>query len=163
MIMKVTVKGADQARQALKKKIDEFITDKTVLVGIHEDAGVHKDAKKGEPIHNALLGAILDQGTDDGNIPARPWLKPGVASGNEEYKSIIERVIADGENPENALELIGVVAVGKVQQFMTELKTPPNSPITIKRKKSSNPLIDTGNLRQSVTSSITSEKIEEGI
>lgn len=161
MIMKVTVKGADKARDEISKAIKKFITDKTVLVGIHEDAGAHQG--KGEPISNAFLGAILDQGSDDGNIPARPWLAPGVASGNKEYQAIILQTVEDGGSLDEALEKIGVVAVGKTQQFMTKLKTPANSPITIKRKGSSNPLIDTGNLRQSVTSSVTSEKPKEGI
>ena len=38
-----------------------------------------------------------------------------------------------------------------VQRTIRNLSDPPNSPITIHNKKSSNPLIDTGRLRQSVT------------
>ncbi|QDP56528.1 MAG: hypothetical protein Tp118SUR00d2C21406351_34 [Prokaryotic dsDNA virus sp.] len=97
------------------------------------------------------------------SIPARPWLNPGVASGDEEYLKIIERVIASGEPLDKALEQIGVVAVGMVQKYMTDLKTPPNAPSTIKAKGSSNPLIDSGALRQSVTYKVTSTKPTEGL
>ena len=97
------------------------------------------------------------------SIPARPWLNPGVASGDEEYLKIIERVIAAGEPLDKALEQIGVVAVGMVQKYMTDLKTPPNAPSTIKAKGSSNPLIDSGALRQSVTYKVTSTKPTEGL
>jgi hypothetical protein len=97
------------------------------------------------------------------SIPARPWLNPGVASGNVEYLSIIEKTLAKGEPIENALNKVGIVAVGKVQKYMTELRTPPNAASTIKAKGSSNPLIDSGALRQSVTYKITPDKPTEGM
>jgi len=85
------------------------------------------------------------------NIPARPWLVPGVQSGNVEYLKIISDGIADGKTPDELLNTLGVVAVAKVQKYMNDLKTPPNAPSTIAKKGSSNPLIDTGALKQSVT------------
>lgn len=97
------------------------------------------------------------------NIPARPWLAPGVASGNEVYVKIIERELADGGTAESALEKVGVAAVGKVQKYMTDLKNPPNAPSTIRKKGSSNPLIDSGALRSSVTYKVTSETMTEGL
>ena len=97
------------------------------------------------------------------NIPARPWLNPGVNAGNEEYLKIIERALDNGETLNTALERVGVVAVGMVQKYMTELKTPPNAPSTIKAKGSSNPLIDSGALRQSVTFKVSSTKPTEGL
>ena len=97
------------------------------------------------------------------NIPARPWLNPGVNSGNEEYLKIIERTLEAGETLDKALERVGVVAVGMVQKYMTDLKSPANAPSTIKAKGSSNPLIDSGALRQSVTFKITKSKPTEGL
>ena len=97
------------------------------------------------------------------NIPARPWLNPGVDSGTEEYLKIIERALEAGEPLDKTLHQIGVVATGMVQKYMTELRTPPNAPSTIKAKGSSNPLIDSGALRQSVTYKITSTKPTEGL
>lgn len=97
------------------------------------------------------------------NIPARPWLNPGVDSGTEEYLKIIERALEAGEPLDKALHQIGVVATGMVQKYMTELRTPPNAASTIKAKGSSNPLIDSGALRASVTYKITSTKPTEGL
>ena len=96
-------------------------------------------------------------------IPARPWLKPGVDAGNLEYVNIIEKGAASGEPIDMTLNRVGVVAVSEVQKYMTELRTPPNAPSTIKKKGSSNPLIDSGALRQSVTYKITSTKPTEGL
>ena len=152
-MINVTIHGTQQAQEALKKQIKKLMTDKTVLVGIHESSGEHDGG-----ISNAQLGAALHFGT--GNIPARPWLDAGVQSGNAEYAEIIAE---NGDDLESALELIGVVAVGRTQEYMTNLSTPENALSTIKKKGSSNPLIDTGNLRQSVTYSTTNIKPEEGI
>tara|TARA_R110000772_G_scaffold24212_12_gene64170 strand:- start:5220 stop:5696 length:477 start_codon:yes stop_codon:yes gene_type:complete len=158
-MIKTTVTGAGNAKDAIEKALKEFMTDKYVTVGIHEDAGQHED----DGITNAQLGATMEFGTDNGNIPARPWLRPGVESGNEEYLNIITDSIESGEPLEKALEIVGVVAVAKAQQYMIDLKSPANAPQTIARKGSSNPLIDTGSLKSSVTHKVTSEKPTEGI
>ena len=152
-MINVTVHGIQQAQEALKKQIEKVMSDKTVLVGIHDSAGEHEGG-----ISNAQLGAVLHFGND--HIPARPWLDVGVQQGNKEYSEIIED---NADDLDRAMEQIGVVAVGRVQEYMNELKTPPNAASTIKKKGSSNPLIDTGNLKQSVTYSTTNIKPEEGL
>jgi hypothetical protein len=96
-------------------------------------------------------------------IPARPWLVPGVQSGNVEYLKIIENTVKDGGTLEEALNKVGVVAVAKVQQYMRDLKSPANAPSTIAKKGSSNPLIDSGALRQSVDYKIQPNKLNEGL
>lgn len=96
-------------------------------------------------------------------IPARPWLIPGARSGNDEYLKIIETTIAKGGTAEEALDKVGVVAVAMVQKYMTDLSSPPNAPSTIKKKGSSNPLIDSGAMRQSVTFKIESGTPTEGL
>ena len=97
-------------------------------------------------------------------IPARPWLVPGVESGrNGQIEAFVETFVKTGGNSEAALEAAAVTAVGAVQQYMTDLKEPPNAKSTIKQKGSSNPLIDTGALRASVTYKINNVKPEEGL
>lgn len=96
-------------------------------------------------------------------IPPRPWLDTGVASVTPEIVDTIADSIADGEPMEQILNRIGVVAVAGVQNYMDELKSPPNAPSTIAKKGSNNPLIDTGELKQSVTYAITSKKPTEGL
>lgn len=153
-MIKISVKDVQGAKDVLRQKLKELMTDKFVTLGIHEDRNARQKGK----INNATLGAIQHFGND--RIPARPWLDVGVAQGNKEYVEIIK---ANIENPEQALEQIGVIAVGKVQQYIVDLRTPPNTPATIKAKGSSNPLIDTGALRQSVTYKITTTKPNEGV
>lgn len=97
------------------------------------------------------------------NIPARPWLEPGVASGTDEILKTIQDGVEQGKDMDAILETVGVVAAGAVRVYMTELKSPPNAPSTIRKKGSANPLIDTGAMRQSVTHQVQSGKVEEGL
>lgn len=96
-------------------------------------------------------------------IPARPWLYPGVESGAGEYVEAIQNAVRNGKTLLEALEIAGVIAVGKVQAYMTQLNTPPNAPSTVAKKGSSNPLIDSGAMRQSVDSKVTDSEPTEGI
>lgn len=63
------------------------------------------------------------------------------------------------------LEQMGNMAESSVKQAITDLKDPPNARSTIAKKGSDNPLIDTGNLRQSIRYVIDDgvEPIEEGL
>lgn len=154
------------AQQELARELKKFQGDKFVTVGIHSDAGQHPDAG----ISNAQLGALLNYGNETntlhGNpapIPPRPWLVPGVQSATQDIIDASADAIANGLTPDQTLNQIGAFAAGATQQYMTDLREPPNSPYTIEQKGSSNPLIDTGALRASVTWKVTSEKPEEGL
>lgn len=158
-MLRVKTPNMNKIKQQIHKELDKVMTNKRVTVGIHESAGAHPDAG----ITNAQLGAVLHFGTMDGNIPARPWLDVGVASGNKEYVTTIANGLEAGMTPDEILNQLGVLAVGNVQVYMTQLKSPPNAPSTVERKGSSNPLIDTGVLRSSVTFEITNEQLNEGL
>lgn len=94
-------------------------------------------------------------------IPARPWLDVGVLSGVREYEQALTDLQPD--NIEQALEIVGLEASDATKQYMRELHTPPNAKSTIAKKGSSNPLIDTGEMLNSVNFAITNEKPEEGL
>lgn len=154
-MIKSTVSGADESKKALKDLI-EGMEAPYVTVGIHEDS----PAPEGD-INMATLGAIQHFGA--GSIPARPWLDAGVESGSAEYVQVIESGLEGEEDPEKIMNMLGVIAVGKVQEFITQLKSPPNAESTVRRKKSANPLIDTGAMRASVNYKLDKAKPEEGL
>lgn len=97
------------------------------------------------------------------DIPAREWLEPGVASATPEVLLTIQDGMEAGQSMDQILETVGVVAAGAVKVYMTELKTPPNAASTIRKKGSSNPLIDKGALRQSVTHKVSIGPVTEGL
>lgn len=96
-------------------------------------------------------------------IPARPWLDVGVAKASDEYVEIFKEGAKKNWPAEKILNQVGSVAAASAQEFMVDLKTPPNAPSTIRKKGSSNPLVDTGALKQSVTYSITESLPQEGL
>jgi hypothetical protein len=128
---------------------DEF----EVAIGFPEDTAARDGT---EEINNPTLAAILEHGSPANNLPARPFVEPGLETGRDRLARIMELGIQrtlDGD--ENgiawALETAGVEGVSLVQRKMIQGPFAPNAPSTIKRKKSSRPLIDTGQLRQSVS------------
>lgn len=157
-MIKINVKDVGKATAELRKALDQLVNDQFVTVGIHEDANARPDDGS---INNATLGAIQHFGND--NIPARPWLDVGVSQSTKEYLQIIRDGIDDDLSMRQIHEQLGLVAKASVQQYMVDLRTPPNAPSTIAAKGSSNPLIDTGELRQSVDYEIQQGKPKEGI
>lgn len=155
--MSMRIFGLQQAQDAIKKELSKLGGLKVATVGIHEDAGAVPDGA----MSMATLGAIQHFGND--RIPARRWLDVGVESGTSEYLAIIQEGIAAGLTEDKILEQIGAVAQGVTQEYIRDLKDPPNAPSTIKKKGSDNPLVDTGALMQSVTYKVQNKMPEEGL
>lgn len=90
-----------------------------------------------------------------GPIPERPFLANAMRDNRGKYSSSMQtaaRAIVAGQyDTRTALSRLGILAQGDIQKEITTLSSPPNSPVTIARKGSSNPLIDTGAMRQTVT------------
>lgn len=154
-----TVPNFDGILDDIRRELRTYQTDQFVTIGIHEADTGRPDG----PLTNAHLGAILHFGTDNGHIPARPWLDVGLESVTPLLGDVVADGIADGESAEQILNRLGVVAAAGVQGYMTQLRTPPNAASTIARKGSSNPLINTRELVSSVTHQITSTPPSEGI
>ena len=95
-----------------------------------------------------------EYGTD--NVPARPFMGLSSADINNQCAPILDQSAAALNNNntqqyDQLLDAAGSVAAGIVKQQITDLRSPPNAQSTIERKGSSNPLIDTGLMRQTVT------------
>lgn len=152
MAMKLDIKipTNDRFEEAfnLAQMADEF----EVAIGFPEDTA---ERDKGE-INNPTLAAILEHGSPANNLPARPFVEPGLETGRDRLAKIMELGLqrtldGDSDGIAWALETAGVEGVSLVQRKMVTGPFAPNAPSTIKRKGSSKPLIDTGQLRQSVS------------
>ena len=69
---------------------------------------------------------------------------------NEKLKPLIMEAIKSKANGEVVLNTIGIEAVGLIQKSINEGIYAPNKESTLKHKKGSKPLIDTGTMLQSV-------------
>lgn len=98
--------------------------------------------------------AANEFGTQDGSIPERSFLRSTVAEHQAKYQKQLDKAVGDavdGKAPlAKGLGLLGERAKRDVQRKIRDLKEPPNAALTIALKGSSNPLIDTGRMRQSI-------------
>ena len=85
----------------------------------------------------------------------RAWFDEASAENRAALKNALALVLRGEKTIEEALTLVGLRFVGKMQQRISKGVEPPNAASTIKAKGSSKPLIDTGQLRQSLTFLVT--------
>lgn len=89
-------------------------------------------------------------------IPERPFLRRlGARRHLRDFISLnaanLIRIAEGRMTEEMALGRLGAVAVGKVKSEIAEGNFTPNAPSTVKAKGSSKPLVDSGQLRQSIS------------
>lgn len=84
------------------------------------------------------------------NIPERPFFRQSNNNNNDSYAQILKQAAVQ-RNYASGLNIVGQKAVGDIQQSINTLSSPENKQSTIDAKGSSNPLIDTGRFKQSVS------------
>jgi hypothetical protein len=98
----------------------------------------------------------LDKATKNNfglGVPKRPFMNMAFTKNKNNYRKIIKKQLSKIEKLDfiEFLNSLGLKAQGDVQKAIVGLRNPANSPMTIKLKGSSNPLIDSGHMLQSVT------------
>ena len=102
----------------------------------------------GTPV--AAVAAWNEFGTE--TIPERPFFRRAIA----EMEDGVTKIVKSGIDTEKMVVddrlagRVGAYVAGQVMESITALKEPPNAPETVRRKGSSDPLLDTGTLRNSV-------------
>ena len=103
----------------------------------------------------AQIGMIHEYGAPAANIPERPFLHPAIAEGADQIRKLDEELlfaVQNGKYPKDmAMRRLGVLAVRLVQEKIRHGQFVPLKAATIARKGSSQPLIDSGQMVQSVT------------
>lgn len=87
------------------------------------------------------------------HIPERSFIRATLDRNQARYAAIMTEIAEaglEGKQIEARLHQLGHLVVGDIQRYMTELRHPPNTVSTARQKGSANPLIDTGQLRQSI-------------
>lgn len=109
---------------------------------------------------DVLNRAVYNEfGTDGGGwggpIPERPFMRNGLRDGVGEINSVSrvvgKQLIRGKITRRAALTKLGVKGQQLIQKSITSMNSPANSEVTVKMKGSSNPLIDTGEMRGAVT------------
>lgn len=109
---------ADHA--ALLRRAMTLLTRQDVLVGIPAEKAARKGDGDGEPAGNALIGYVQEHGSPARNIPARPFLVPGITSVQDQVAGLMAdaaRAALRGDPAgvvatQNRIGLMAVNAVG---------------------------------------------------
>ncbi len=126
--------------QELKK-----LAEMEVVVGFQEGQAYEDGTSLAE------VAAYNEFGSSD--TPARPFMKQSFEKRERELQAACEQVniaLSKGDTAQHALNALGVAAKGMVQEEIGSGDFAPNAPSTVRQKKSGQPLIDTGHMRQSV-------------
>ena len=90
-----------------------------------------------------------------GPVPERPWLSTAMRDNRQKYrngmKASAKKLLLGQTSLQTVLSKLGIDAQGDVQESISSWSSPPNSPVTIELKGSSQPLIDRGDMRAAVT------------
>jgi hypothetical protein len=162
----VTVAVEDHTAEFLKKL--QELAKMQVLVGIPEE----KDARQDGTAGNALIGAVMEFGSPAKNIPARPWLVPGVENGTPQALVALESAAqaglkGDAAGLDRGLNAAGLILQNSVRAQISSNIPPPLAPATIAARRrrfkatgyrrqatsaaDTTTLVDTGQLRASIT------------
>ena len=106
-------------------------------------------------INMATLLAIHVLGAPSRGIPQRDPLRPPLIANAQRYSDLLaiglKNALANGTDPKLVYEKIGIVATNDVKDYFITGNFKALSEKTIKAKGSSKPLIDSGELRNSIS------------
>jgi hypothetical protein len=143
----------------------------SVVVGVlgPKATAVHKNSDKGETV--AQIAASHELGI---GVPERSFLRRTADENRAAYMTAIKNGLRATLqynmkarkiwNPLKsvALRRVALKVEGDVKKRIADGITPPNARSTIRKKGSSKPLIDSGQLRASITSAVRSGDSDEG-
>lgn len=111
--------------------------------------------ESGGPLTVVEVGLVHEFGSRDERIPERSFLREAFDGNREKYAERVRQLmglVLEGKlDYARALGLLGAEAASDVKVWMTEGMFEPLAPSTIAKKGSAHPLIDTGQLRASVS------------
>jgi hypothetical protein len=149
--VRLVIDNTDQVFRAMNS-----LTSREVLVGI--PAGASARGESG--INNATIGYIQDTGSPVANIPARPWLAPGIKDARtaivKRLKQMGQQVLRDpGTDIDLYLSAIGLETVSAVRARITSGPFAPLAASTLRARRAAGfagtrPLIVTGQFRNAV-------------
>lgn len=131
-----------------------------VLAGVPRDEAVRTASAEAGEMNNATLAYIHENGAPASNIPARPFMRPGVEDVKDKIANEFKlgaRSAVQGNEAEidKRMNRAGLIAQSAMRARINEGPPPPLKPGTIaarnrRGRTGTKPLIDTGQLRNSI-------------
>ena len=135
------------------KDIQKSLKNTVIKVGVPKSKGakIHDESD----ISIATVAMVNEFGSPARGIPERSFVRSTVQAEEKNIKKLFQqetkKVIAVTQTTKNMMGLVGEYTSGQIKKTIVALKTPANADSTVASKGSSNPLVDTGQLLQSIT------------
>lgn len=142
MSVRIRQRNPNAVRQSYQKMVRR--TEKEVAVGF--PAGKAEAYPDGTPVAQVAAFHVYGLG-----VPKRDFMGLAKDEITEKAAPLIQEEAKRSDFSTKIYETAGLAAQDAIRNAITDLDDPPNSPATIAKKKSSNPLIDDGHMRRSVT------------
>lgn len=140
-----SIKGGDKLEKALAELTLKINNAATLKVGFLSKAKY----PDGTPV--ALVAAVQDYGAPRAGIPPRPFFRNMVKAKSPEWPKAIAGLLKTHDYDATVvLRLTGEAIKGQLQASIRDTNAPPLKPATIKRKGFAKPLVDTGQMLNSV-------------
>lgn len=153
-----TVYGGDGAGLDKLKKQFGKIEKYAVAVGIHEDAGEHSESN-GATV--AEVGMFNEYGTP--TSPERSFMRSTLREKLKQYRVALAKIAKSAINKpitaKTNMGKLGQMAANDIQNKIVSLRTPPNAESTIAKKKTTNPLIASSQMVNSIKWKYLNEKV----
>lgn len=107
------------------------------------------EKEEGSDLTLGDLAHIHEYGTEDGHIPARHPVGKTMVAMRDELEVTMRKIglaVFTGKDPRALFRILGQRVAGRIKLTITSGLQPPNAASTIRRKGSSKPLIDDGQL-----------------
>lgn len=140
--MSIKAKIINSKNLNLENELKGLIKNKNLEVGFFEVS------KYENGVYVASVASFNEYGT--AKIPPRPFFRNAIAKNSNKWNDILANELRNSVDVELAYNRVGEVAKGDIVESIMQTNTPPNSPLTIAKKKSSKPLVDTSFMRSSV-------------
>lgn len=148
--MKLTISKDTKGWEVLRKQLMELGKTELDVGFINSHYGAENDN-----LPHALIAQVQEEGSPSQNIPPRPFIRVGfkdyLKSGKADQNFVaIMKLVMSGQSVLKAYTQAGPYFVKHLQDVMKAWDTPPNAPYTVAQKGFNNPLIETGELVNSV-------------
>lgn len=134
---------------------DRLAKKARVRVGILADEPKETEDGDTSPLSLVEIAAIHEFGAPAAGIPQRSFIRGTVDEKRHEIEQLqfaqAKRIVLGQVDPDHAVEQLGAKVAAMMQRRIAQGIPPPNAPETVERKGSSTPLIDTGQLRSSLS------------
>lgn len=131
----------------LKTALEKVLGVKVDKPKITLEAGFLEGVTYSDGMSVPMVASLNEFGTY--NIPPRPFFRNAINKNSDKWGKVFLQGMQK-QGARNAFGLLGERIRKDIVQSINDTNEPPNSPVTIARKGSSKPLVDTGLMRASV-------------